>query len=58
MNNEQYKQYMLNDKEIWLCKFDKLKEYLIKNNKKPTQYNEDTNIKCLGCWLSTQNNKL
>jgi hypothetical protein len=54
LNNDQYKQYLLNDKEIWLYKFDKLKEYLIKNNKKPTPYDKDENIKSIGNWTSRQ----
>jgi hypothetical protein len=54
LNDEQYKQYMLNDKEIWLQKLDKLKDCLIKNNKKPTPYDKDEDIKCIGNWLSKQ----
>ncbi len=45
---------MLNDKEIWLQKLDKLKEYLIKNNKKPTAQYKDEDIKSIGIWTSKQ----
>jgi superfamily II DNA/RNA helicase len=54
LNDDRYKQYMLNDKEIWLQKLDKLKDFLIKNNKKPTPNNKNEDIKCIGNWLSKQ----
>ena len=43
-----------NSSEIWMFKLNKIKEYIDKNNKKPSKNDKNKNIKSLGCWLSNQ----
>ena len=40
--------------EIWYDKFQELKNYIKDNNKLPSQYDKDKNIKSLGSWVSDQ----
>jgi len=51
---EDYKKYLLNDKEKWEFNFQKLKDYIDKNKKRPSQHSKDNDEKFLGRWLSGQ----
>ena len=43
-----------NGVEIWTKRFDDSKQYIDTNNKRPSKYNKNKEIKQLGNWLSTQ----
>ena len=53
---EDYKKYLISKDEKWDHKFDELKEFINKNNKKPTSDSKQKNEKTLGQWLSQQMN--
>jgi superfamily II DNA or RNA helicase len=54
ITTEPYKQYFMNNIEIWFYSLDKLKEYIQINNKIPSQRDDCLEIKKLGCWVCTQ----
>jgi hypothetical protein len=39
---------------IWYDNLNKIKDYIDKNKKKPSQTDENKEIKQLGCWIATQ----
>ena len=49
-----YKEYFLSNEEKWINNIEKVKSYISKNNKVPSQYDEDNNIKQLGAWVTQQ----
>jgi hypothetical protein len=51
---EEYNEYSLSNEEFWMTKFEKVKQYINENKKKPTKHNKDKDIKQLGQWLSSQ----
>ena len=51
---EKYSYLFKSDIEKWKEKINKLENYIIENEKLPSQYNKHINIKSLGSWLSTQ----
>jgi len=53
---EEYKDYILIDDEKWKIKFNRLKDYIYENKKRPSQHSNDNEEKLLGSWLSNQNN--
>ena len=53
---EKYKEYLLNNKEVWYDTLEKLKKYIDENKKSPSNIDKDKNIKNLGQWLSQQKN--
>ena len=55
--NENQK-YFKNNKIKWDTNLKSLKNYLDKNKKKPSQYDEDNEIKLLATWLQQQNYKI
>jgi superfamily II DNA or RNA helicase len=57
INDDKYKEYFLSNEEIWKNNLEKVKEYIDKNNKRPSQSNKDNDIKYLGSWLSDQKKK-
>ena len=54
INNPNYREYLLSPDDNWKNNLDKVKKYIDKNNKKPTPYNKDKDIKSLGKWISHQ----
>jgi hypothetical protein len=53
ITDDQYKQYIIIDfKELWYQKLEKIKNYIDKNNKTPSKHNKD--IKQIGQWISNQ----
>ena len=46
--------FLTNRNEIWFNKLKQLEEYIIKNNKRPSQSDEDIIIKKISSWVSTQ----
>ena len=53
---EDYKKYLISKDEKWDHNFDELKEFINKNNKKPTSDSKQKNEKTLGQWLQAQMN--
>ena len=54
ITSKEYKKYFDDNISIWKSKLILLKDYINKNNKKPSQVDKDRNIGLLGKWLSTQ----
>ncbi len=51
---EKYSYLFKNNEIIWNKSFQLLEKYVIENNKLPTVYNKNDNIKKLGIWLTHQ----
>ena len=55
INDIKYKKYIIiNYKELWYAKLEQVKNYIDKNNKKPSEYDKDEDIKQIGKWIGTQ----
>ncbi len=54
VNHANYKQYFMNNTQIWINKFEELKKYIANNNKLPFQKDKNKKIKSLGNWVITQ----
>ena len=52
-----YKEYLLNNNELWILKFNQVKDYINKNKKRPSQNDKDKEIKQLAQWISDQQKK-
>jgi len=50
-----YQQFFRSNEEEWLHNLKLLQEYLIKENKTPSQKDENKDIKSLSRWMTTQN---
>ena len=53
INNDKYKQYFVS-KEEWVFKLYSVKQYIDIHNKKPSQCDEDKQIKKLSLWVNNQ----
>ena len=42
--------------EVWISNFEKVKQYININNKRPSKYDQNSEIKKLGMWMTKQNN--
>ena len=54
INDEKYREYFLDNEEIWDNILKKVKEYIDENKKRPSKRNIDEETKILGDWLSKQ----
>jgi len=54
INNNKYKQYIINSKELWIKRLEEVKKYIDENNKSPSSTSKDKNIKQIGIWIGTQ----
>jgi superfamily II DNA or RNA helicase len=54
VTSEKYKIHFISNTELWLMKLDEVKKYIDTNNKCPSQYDNNTEIKTLGCWILRQ----
>jgi superfamily II DNA or RNA helicase len=52
---EQYKEYFLNNSELWFNNLKQVEDYIIQHKKTPSQSDEDKSIKKLGIWIGNQN---
>jgi len=50
----EYNDYFLSNEELWYEKLENVKEYIKKNNKRPSEDDKDKEIKQLGNWVSSQ----
>lgn len=53
INDPNYNEYFMSNEEIWIKRFEELKQY-IDNNKKPSKNNDNPQIKCLAMWCINQ----
>jgi hypothetical protein len=53
---EEYEEYFMDNNELWYNMLDKVKEYIDKNHKRPSDYNKDKEIKQMGSWIQNQQN--
>jgi len=51
---EEYKEYLLNDSEKWDITFIKVKEFMDKYKKRPSDKSKNTDEKFLGSWIGCQ----
>lgn len=51
---EKYKTYFLTNTEKWFINFDKIQDYVNKNNKFPSELSTNINIKKLAIWVRAQ----
>ena len=51
---EKYKEYFLSTNEIWFNILKQVEDFIIKNNKIPSQYDKDIEIKKIGQWINQQ----
>ena len=51
---QEYKEYFMENEEIWKNNLQLVKNYFNKNNKRPSSSDNNTQIKKLGCWLINQ----
>jgi FMN-dependent NADH-azoreductase len=51
---EKYKEYFLDNNEIWLNNIKLCEKYIIENKKRPSSTDKNKDIKILGQWLSDQ----
>ena len=54
INDKKYKQYFISNEEAWFEMFNKVKRYIITNNKRPSSQDKDNEIKSMGAWIGTQ----
>jgi hypothetical protein len=55
IKNPKYKKYFISNEEEWYDKLENVKNYINKNNKKPSINDKNDDIKTLGYWLYSQN---
>ena len=49
-----YKKYFLSNDEEWLIKLKLVENYIVENDKRPSQYDKNIDIKILSRWIGTQ----
>jgi ribosomal RNA-processing protein 8 len=49
-----YKEYFKSNDDIWYETFEKVKQFIDENKKRPSCQSNDTEVKKLGTWISTQ----
>ena len=54
INSVEYKDYFLNNIEMWMKNYEMLKSYVSINNKFPSAVDKNIKVRALGCWLSSQ----
>ena len=52
-----YQEYLLSNEEIWYNSLNKVKEFIDNNKKRPSNNDEDIEIKSLSSWIYIQQNK-
>jgi len=54
INTDKYIDYFLSNEDRWINTLEKIKKYISEEEKLPTRYNKNFEIKQLGRWLSSQ----
>ncbi len=57
INDNKYNEYFKSNEDKWNDSYNKVIEYINKNNKKPSGVDHDIEIKQLGLWIGTQKQK-
>ena len=57
INDDKYKKYFISNDEIWIKQLEEIKKYINENNKRPSQSNKNNDIKKLGNWIQSQQQK-
>ena len=52
MNN--FKKYFISNEELWINNLEKVKEYILENNKLPSRSSKNINISKIANWIHTQ----
>ena len=55
INDELFKEYFMTEQEKWKDNLQKVKDFIIENNRRPTSVAKCAKEKRLGCWLNQQN---
>ena len=56
INSDKYKEYFISYEEKWYNNFNAVKQYILKNKKRPNCKDNDNDIRKLGQWLTHQPN--
>jgi ribosomal RNA-processing protein 8 len=51
---EKYKEYFIDNDEVWNTKFEEVKKFMNKENKRPSSKTKNTEETILGCWIRNQ----
>jgi superfamily II DNA or RNA helicase len=54
INDNKYKIFFISNEEEWLNSLKQVKQYMSRNNKRPSQHDKNKEIKILGSWMSHQ----
>ena len=54
INDEKYKKYFISNKDMWHEKLQQMIKYINTNNKKPSETDDNYNIKSSAKWIQTQ----
>jgi len=54
INDDKYKGYFEDNSILWINKLNEVKNYIDKNNKRPSSTDKNNEIKSLGSWLCNQ----
>ncbi len=54
INNDRYKQYFLSNEETWINTLENIKKYIDENKKRPSNNDNNTEIKSCAKWIGTQ----
>jgi hypothetical protein len=57
INNETYKNIILNDEDRWFYNLEQIKKYIDENNKLPSSKSINEEVKKMGRWIVAQNQK-
>jgi hypothetical protein len=52
--SDKYKEYFMSYEELWYDMFNKVKQYIDSNGKRPSTHDKNSDIKSLGKWISHQ----
>ena len=55
INDSKYSKYFLSNEEKWIFKLEEVKKYINENDKKPSSYGSNKEIKQLATWINCQN---
>jgi len=54
INDTKYSKYILSNEDEWKITLEIVKKYIDENNKRPSTYDKNNNIKSIGTWISNQ----
>ena len=54
INDDKYKEYFMDNNEMWYNILEQVKEYINENHKRPSTIDKNKEIKQMGSWINTQ----